>query len=89
MAAYPESGVIPDHYQPGVVAEGRVVQLAPFGAFLEFERGVIGLMLVPETLAGRGQLPSDVLALGDTVKVRVVQVLEGRRKMTVSQRALT
>ena len=68
--------------------EGTVVRLAPFGAFIEFEPNVIGLCLVPETLAEPGQGPSDVMQIGDVVKVVILYIDETRERMSVSQRRL-
>ena len=59
---------------PGEEYEGKVVRLAPFGAFVEILPGKDGLVHVSQMAAGRVEDPADVVSEGDTVKVRVVDV---------------
>ncbi len=65
----------------GMKLTGRVVRLAPFGAFVELQPGVEGLIHVSEmSWEKRIRHPSDVLAEGDQVDVTILQVdLESRR----------
>jgi small subunit ribosomal protein S1 len=80
--------VIPARYVPGLRVRGRVVAIAPFGAFMEFEPGVRGLLLIVE-LGGRPvRRPSDLLAVGDEREVVVLHVDGERWKMSVSLRRL-
>jgi len=54
--------------------EGRVTKLMPFGAFVELTPGVEGLIHISELGWSRVENPSDVLKVGDTVKVKVLGV---------------
>lgn len=54
--------------------EGKVVRLAPFGAFVEILPGKDGLVHVSQMAPGRVENPEDVVSEGQMVKVRVVSV---------------
>lgn len=53
---------------------GRVTKLMPFGAFVELTPGVEGMVHISELGWSRVEKPSDVLQVGDTVKVKVLGV---------------
>lgn len=59
---------------PGEEYEGKVVRLAPFGAFVEILPGKDGLVHVSQMAPQRVEDPADIVSEGDTVKVRVVDV---------------
>ena len=60
--------------QPGEEYEGKVVRIAPFGAFVEILPGKDGLVHVSQMAPQRVEDPSDIVSEGQTVKVRVVDV---------------
>jgi small subunit ribosomal protein S1 len=64
---------------------GRVTKLMDFGAFVELEPGVEGLIPIGEMTYGRriGH-PKEVLSPGDTVKVRVIKVEPARQRISLS-----
>ena len=67
------------------LATGRVTRLAEFGAFLELEPGVEGLIPISEmTFQRRIKHPSDIIAEGDTVRVRVLNVQGDQRRISLS-----
>lgn len=60
---------------------GRVSQLREFGAFVELEKGIDGLVPLRELSHARGAKPEDVVQLGDVVEVEVIDAkLEQREK---------
>jgi small subunit ribosomal protein S1 len=61
------------HLEPGQVAEGTVTRLLPFGAFVDIG-GVQGLVHVSEISHKRVGDPSEVLAAGQKVKVKVLKL---------------
>jgi small subunit ribosomal protein S1 len=69
----------------GSRVEGRVTRLQPFGAFVELEPGVEGLVHVSELGAGRrvGH-PHEVLSPGDRVEATVLGVEGERRRIALS-----
>lgn len=59
---------------PGEEYEGKVVRLAPFGAFVEILPGKDGLVHVSQMAPQRVEDPADIVSEGQMVKVRVVDV---------------
>lgn len=75
----------------GVELEGTVTRIEPFGAFVDLG-GVDGLVHVSEIRYERTESPSDVLSIGQTVKVKVLGIKEGeggRTKISLSMKAAT
>ncbi len=60
--------------QVGEEYDGKVVRLAPFGAFVEIAPGKDGLVHVSQLAPGRVDKPEDVVSEGQTVHVRVTAV---------------
>jgi small subunit ribosomal protein S1 len=73
-------------YPPGSVHKGRVARMQPFGAFIELEKGVDGLLHVSEIdLDGRRvQHPNEVLKEAQEVTVRVARVDKGQRRIALA-----
>jgi ribosomal protein S1 len=69
-----------DHYAIGGVYEAKVVNLTDFGAFVELEPGVEGLVHVSQISRRRVEKPSDELKVGEVRSVKLLDVdLENRR----------
>lgn len=68
----------------GTVVEGRISRTADFGAFVELSPGVEGLIHISEISTEHVQNVSDKVREGDMVKARVLDVDEGRRRMSLS-----
>jgi small subunit ribosomal protein S1 len=78
---------IEERYPVGSRLRGKVVNLAPYGAFVEIEKGVEGLVHVSEiSWTKRIARASDVLALGDEVDVAVLSVNREAQKMALGIR---
>lgn len=74
-------------YADGRKIIGRVVRLADFGAFVELEPGVEGLVHVSEmSFTKRVLNPADEVSVGDEVSVVVREVDLGRRRISLSLR---
>lgn len=81
--------VVDANYRAGATVEGRVTKLMNFGAFVELEPGVEGLIPVSEmSWTQRVHHPKDVLSEGDNVRVSVLTVDAGKRKLSLSLKAL-
>nr|WP_300004487.1 bifunctional 4-hydroxy-3-methylbut-2-enyl diphosphate reductase/30S ribosomal protein S1 [Tissierella sp.] len=64
----------------GDIVEGKVVNLLPFGAFVRLEDGVDGLLHISQISKDHIDKPSEVLTIGDLVKVKVIDIdLEEKR----------
>lgn len=61
-------------FEVGEVFEGKVVRIAPFGAFVELTPGKDGLVHVSQMATHRVEKPEDVVSEGQIVKVRVTEV---------------
>ena len=73
--------------EEGGVYEGRVKSLQDFGAFVDIG-GIEGLLHISEISYERIGKPSDVLKLGQTLDVAVIDVDRQRRKLSLSAKAL-
>ncbi|MCD6304286.1 MAG: S1 RNA-binding domain-containing protein [Planctomycetes bacterium] len=72
-------------YPVDEIVTGRVTRLADFGAFVELEEGVEGLIPISEmSFTRRIKHPSDVLAEGETTRVRVMKVDPQQRRISLS-----
>ncbi len=70
--------------ETGSVLEGRVTGIKPFGAFVELEPGVSGMVHISEISTGYVENIADVLQLGQTVKVKVLAVSpEGKIALSI------
>lgn len=70
----------------GLVTEGTVESLQPYGAFINLGNGLSGLVHVSQISEKRIKSPAAVLKVGDTVKVKVIAVKDG--KLSLSMKAL-
>jgi small subunit ribosomal protein S1 len=78
---------VPEKYHEGTVTSGRIVKLMPFGAFVELEPGVDGLVHVSEiTWQQRVADPKHVLDVGDVVDVVVLEVDLEKRRIALSMK---
>ena len=70
----------------GLVTEGRVESIKPYGAFIDLGNGLSGLVHVSQICEKRIKTPDAVLKVGDTVKVKVIAIKDG--KLILSMKAL-
>ena len=71
----------------GSIIEGQVTKLVPFGAFVQLEDGVEGLVHISEMARGHVETPEQVTAVGTDVHVKVMDVDLDRRRISLSMRA--
>ena len=72
--------------QVGLVTEGKVESIQPYGAFIDLGNGLSGLVHVSQISDKRIKTPDAVLKVGDTVKVKVIAIKDG--KLSLSMKAL-
>ncbi len=76
---------VAEKYPVGTKVQGRVVSLTDFGAFVELEPGVEGLVHVSElSWTKRIKHPRDMLSVGDQVEVVVIGVDQENRRISLS-----
>ncbi|MDE5908183.1 MAG: S1 RNA-binding domain-containing protein [Lachnospiraceae bacterium] len=70
---------------PGTILEGTVESLQPYGAFVDLKDGLSGLVHISQISQKRIKKPSEVLKVGDKVKVKVLNTNDG--KISLSMKA--
>ena len=74
-------------YAPGTKTRGRVVSLTNYGAFVELEAGVEGLVHVSEmSWTRRVRHPSKIVNVGDEVDVMVLEVNRGAKRISLGMK---
>ena len=79
---------VAEKYAVGEVVHGKVVRIVPFGAFVEVEKGIDGLVHVSQISHDRIETPATVLSVGDEVDAKVVAIDPEAKKMNLSIKAL-
>ena len=80
---------IHDRYSHGMRVVGRVVSIKDYGAFLELEAGVEGLIHISEmTWSRRMKHPSKVVKIGDNVECVVLEVKPSERRISLGIKQL-
>lgn len=72
------------NYPVGTVVKGKVLRIAPFGAFVEVEPGVEGLVHISQLAEEHVEKTEDVVAIGDEVEVKVLSVDTEAQRMSLS-----
>ncbi len=75
-----------EKYPVGSVTEGKVVRMVPFGAFVELEAGVDGLVHISQIANKHVVKPEDELKVGQMIKVKVLEVNAEQKKISLSKR---
>ncbi|MGB9627615.1 MAG: 30S ribosomal protein S1 [Thermodesulfobacteriota bacterium] len=75
-------------YRRGETVTGKVTNLTDFGAFVELEEGIEGLVHVSEISKEKIEKPSDVLKVGDTVSALILHIDPQERKIGLSIKGL-
>ncbi|MDK2879624.1 MAG: hypothetical protein PWR06_2340, partial [Thermoanaerobacteraceae bacterium] len=75
---------IEEKYKIGSIIEGKVVNLVSFGAFVEIEPGVEGLVHISQISKEHIPSPDTVLKVGDIVKVKVMDINAKDKKISLS-----
>src|SRR6266511_504869 len=73
--------------EPGMELEGRVTSIALYGIFVDIGVGRDGLVHISEMSDSRIDSPSDIVQIGDTVKVRVKSVEPDGRRISLTMRS--
>ena len=71
--------------QVGFVTEGTVESLQPYGAFVALGNGVSGLVHISQICEKRIRKPSEVLNVGDKVKVKVIAIKDGKLSLSIKE----
>jgi small subunit ribosomal protein S1 len=71
-----------DRLQPGQVVEGTISNIVDFGAFVDLD-GIDGLIHISELSWSHVNHPSEILAIGDTVSVKVLDIDRQRQRISL------
>ncbi len=72
----------------GDVFTGKISRLVPFGAFVQVEGGVEGIIPNSELAHRRVNNPEEVVSIGQEVEIKIVDLRPDERRLTLSMRAL-
>lgn len=81
--------LVPGKYMVGDVIKGKVVRIVPFGAFVEIEKGVDGLVHVSQISHEWLENPTSVLKVGEEVEAKIIAIDHEKEKITLSIKAMT
>jgi small subunit ribosomal protein S1 len=76
-----------DAYPVGTILDGKVTKVVPFGAFVELGDSIEGLVHISEMAPKHIETPSQVVKVGDDVKVKVMDINPERRRISLSMKA--
>jgi small subunit ribosomal protein S1 len=71
-------------HQLGQVVPGTVTKLVPFGAFVRVQDGIEGLVHISELAERHIELPEQVVQVGDSILVKVIDIDLERRRISLS-----
>ena len=75
-----------EKYPEGAIVEGKVVRTAEFGAFVELEPGLDGLVHISQCALNRVEKVDDAVKVGETVRVKVLSVDPEKKRISLSIR---
>ena len=81
--------IVLEKYNEGDIIEGKVVRLAPFGAFVEIEPGVDGLVHISHLANYRVEKPEDIVQPGQTINVKILSIDPEQKRIGLSIREVT
>ena len=76
--------VINENYQVGEVVKGKVVQIKEYGAFVELEPGLDGLVHISEVANKRVSNIADELEIGQAVEAKILEIDTERKRISLS-----
>lgn len=80
---------VDEKYQAGAKVRGKVVSITEYGAFVELEDGIEGLVHVSEIdWASRPKHPSKYLSIGETIEAAILKVNKDERRLSLSIKQL-
>lgn len=76
--------IVVEKYKEGDIIDGKVVRIAPFGAFVEIEPGVDGLVHISQLANRRVEKPQDVVSVNQPVKVKILSIDTQEKRIGLS-----
>ena len=79
----PWQKIVAEH-RIGDIVQGRVTKIVAFGAFVEIYEGIEGLVHISELANRHVERPDEVVSVGQTVLVKVIEIDSDRRRLSLS-----
>jgi ribosomal protein S1 len=80
---------VEENYAVGDLVEGRIIRIVDYGAFVEIEPGVEGLLHTSQIARSNVESPRDILQEGETHLLRIISIDAHRQRMGLSLKAVT
>ena len=80
--------ILKKEYYVGKEFESKVVNILPYGAFVNILDGIDGLIHISEISNERIRSPKDVLSIGDIVKVKIKFIDETQKKVSLTMKGI-
>mgnify|MGYP000433333729 CR=1 FL=1 len=80
---------IPETYSVGTVVRGKVTKTTNFGAFVQMEEDLEGLLHISELSEEKVETPEEVVQIGQVIEVKVIKVDDENRKIGLSLKEVT
>lgn len=76
-------------YSVGQIVTGKVVRIADFGAFVQLEEGLDGLVHISQLADHRVNRPDEVVSVGQEVQVKIIGIKPNEKRISLSIRELS
>ncbi|MGR3173760.1 MAG: 30S ribosomal protein S1 [Candidatus Scalindua sp.] len=81
---------IEEKYQPGITIKGRVRNLTNYGAFIEIDEGIDGLLHISDmSWSKKVTHPSEIIKKGDKVEVKILSVDKDKKRVSLGIKQLS
>lgn len=77
---------IETRYPVGSIIKGKVVRMVPFGAFVELEEGLDGLIHISQIADKHVDNPEEELKIGEMIEVKVLEIDAEQKKISLSRK---
>ena len=75
-------------YKVGSVVRGEICNIVDYGAFVELEGGITGLIHISELANPRPERPEEIVSIGEELDLKVIRLDPKARKISLSLRAV-
>lgn len=77
-----------EKYPVGSTVQGTVINIVDYGAFVQLEEGVEGLIHISQLANRRIEMPTEIVTTGEALEVKVISINPGVRRIGLSLKAL-
>ena len=72
----------------GMIVKGKVKKIKPFGAFIELQKDIIGLLHIEDISVCRIKSPEDMLSVGDTILTKIKSIDKDTGRISLNYKDL-